>query len=187
MIHRTADVQSDRIGADTTIWQYTIVLPGAVIGRGCNLNAHCLVEGGARLGDRVTLKCGVYVWNGVSLADDVFVGPNATSTNDLHPRSRRPPREWVPTVVERGASIGAAATILAGVTIGEYALVGAGSVVTKNVGAYRVVVGAPARARGWICRCGERLGDALHCDACGARYVQRGDGLAPVDPAETAP
>ena len=186
MIHAMADVQSDQIGPDTRIWQYSIVLPGAVIGAGCNVNAHCLIEGGARLGDRVTIKCGVYVWNGVNLADDVFVGPNATFTNDLHPRSRRPPAQWVPTVVQRGASIGPAATIVAGVTMGEYALVGAGSVVTRDVGAYRVVVGVPARPQGWICRCAERLGESLVCGACGRRYVRRGDGLAPLEPTEPA-
>ena len=186
MIHATADVQTDQIGADTRIWQYCVVLPGAVIGRACNVNAHCLIEGGTRIGDRVTVKCGVYVWSGVTLEDDVFIGPNATFTNDLHPRSRRPPQEWVPTLVRRGASVGAAATIVAGITIGEYALVGAGSVVTRDVGAYAVVIGNPARPHGWICRCGERLGDSLACGECGRTYERRDVGLAPIETTEAA-
>ena len=133
------------IGPGTRVWQFAVVLAGARIGADCNLNAHTLVEGEAVLGDRVTLKCGVFVWNGVVLEDDVFCGPNATFTNDLHPRSRQTPSSWAKTVVERGASIGAGAILLPGVRIGRGAMIGAGAVVTKDVPAGETWVGNPAR------------------------------------------
>lgn len=133
------------IGSGTRIWQFAVVLAGAQIGTDCNLNAHTLVEGEAVLGDRVTLKCGVYVWNGVILEDDVFCGPNATFTNDLRPRSRQMPSAWAQTVVERGASIGAGAILLPGVRIGAGAMIGAGAVVTKDVPAGETWAGNPAR------------------------------------------
>lgn len=136
------------IGSGTRIWQFAIVMAGARIGRDCNLNAHTLVEGEALLGDRVTLKCGVYVWNGIILEDDVFCGPNATFTNDLRPRSRKPPEAWAQTVVETGASIGAGAILLPGVRIGRGAMIGAGAVVTKDVPAGATWAGNPARDLG---------------------------------------
>lgn len=145
-IHPTADVHPNSdIGPGTTVWQAAVVLRGAVIGSDCNLNAHTLVEGGAIIGDRVTLKCGVYVWDGVTLEDDVFCGPNATFTNDKNPRSKVYPEAFLKTTVKRGASIGAGAVILPGVTIGEGALIGAGAVVTKDVPAGETWVGNPAR------------------------------------------
>lgn len=148
LIHPTADVQSTAVGEGTRIWQYTVVLPGARIGRDCNLNAHCLVENDVVIGDRVTLKSGVYLWDGTTVEDDVFIGPNATFVNDKYPRSRRSPPEWLRVRICKGASIGANATILGGVTIGEHALVGAGSVVTRNVPAGVIVRGNPARVSG---------------------------------------
>lgn len=144
-VHPLAIVQSDQIGDRTRIWQFAIVLEGARIGADCNLNAHTLVEGGAVLGDRVTLKCGVYVWDGITLEDDVFCGPNATFTNDKHPRSKLYPEAFPKTLVKCGASIGAGAVILPGVTIGESAMIGAGAVVTKDVPPGAVWVGNPAR------------------------------------------
>lgn len=144
-IHPSADVQSAAIGEGTQIWQYTVVLPGARIGRDCNLNAHCFVENDVVVGDRVTLKCGVYLWDGMRVEDDVFIGPNATFVNDRFPRSRQKPAKFLNVVIRRGASIGAGATILGGVTIGEYAMVGAGSVVTRDVPAHALVYGNPAR------------------------------------------
>lgn len=134
------------IGPGTRVWQFAVVLAGARIGRDCNLNAHTLVEGEAILGDRVTLKSGVYVWNGVILEDDVFCGPNATFTNDRHPRSRQVPTTWARTVVERGASIGAGAVLLPGIRIGREAMIGAGAVVTRNVPPGQTWAGNPARA-----------------------------------------
>ena len=123
-----------------------VVLPGAVIGRDGNICSHCFIENKVVVGDRVTIKCGVQLWDGVTLEDDVFVGPNVTFTNDLQPRSRNAAAELLPTVVKKGASIGANATILPGLTIGEGAMVGAGSVVTKDVPSGVTVVGNPARS-----------------------------------------
>jgi acetyltransferase-like isoleucine patch superfamily enzyme len=143
-IHPLADVQSDQIGQGTRIWQWSAVLAGARIGRDCNLCAHTLVEGGAVIGDRVTLKSGVYIWDGVSLEDDVFCGPNATFTNDKHPRSGDHKPALI-THVKRGVSIGAGAVILPGVTIGAGAMIGAGAVVTKDVPEGETWVGNPAR------------------------------------------
>jgi acetyltransferase-like isoleucine patch superfamily enzyme len=122
-----------------------VILPGAVIGRDGNICSHCFIENKVVVGDRVTVKCGVQLWDGVTLEDDVFVGPNATFTNDLNPRSRNDAAKLLPTLVKKGASIGANATILPGLTIGEGAMVGAGAVVTKDVPPRTLVVGNPAR------------------------------------------
>ena len=134
------------VGPGTRVWQFSVVLDGAVIGADCNLNAHTLVEGGARIGDRVTLKCGVYVWDGVTIEDDVFVGPNAVFTNDKAPRSRVRPPFFSQTRVGRGASIGGGAVILPGVKIGEGAMIGAGAVVTNDVPPGETWIGNPARS-----------------------------------------
>lgn len=144
-IHPSSDVQSKRIGEGTRIWQFVVVLPGAVIGRDGNICSHCFIENQVVVGDRVTVKCGVQLWDGVTLEDDVFVGPNVTFTNDPQPRSRNATAKLLPTLVKKGASIGANATILPGLTIGEGAMVGAGSVVTKDVPPRTLVVGNPAR------------------------------------------
>ncbi len=144
-IHPSADVQSKQIGEGTRIWQFVVVLPGAIIGRDGNICSHCFIENQVVVGDRVTVKCGVQLWDGVTLEDDVFVGPNVTFTNDPQPRSRNAAARLLPTLVKKGASIGANATILPGLTIGEGAMVGAGSVVTKDVPPRTLVVGNPAR------------------------------------------
>jgi len=144
-IHPSADVQTTQIGEGTRVWQYVVILPGAVIGRDGNICSHCFIENQVRVGDRVTVKCGVQLWDGVTLEDDVFVGPNVTFSNDRHPRSRNQAAALLPTLVRKGASIGANATILPGLTIGEGAMVGAGSVVTKDVPPRTLVVGNPAR------------------------------------------
>jgi acetyltransferase-like isoleucine patch superfamily enzyme len=149
-IHPTSDVQSEHVGPGTTVWQYCVVLPGARIGSECNICAGVLVENDVVVGDRVTVKSGVQLWDGVTLEDDVFVGPNATFTNDMFPRSKRRPAEYSRTWVRRGASIGANATILAGHTIGEQAMVGAGSVVTCDIPPRTVWYGNPARQHGTI-------------------------------------
>ena len=144
-IHPSSDVQSKQIGEGTRVWQYVVILPGAVIGRDGNICSHCFIENKVVVGDRVTVKCGVQLWDGVTLEDDVFVGPNATFTNDREPRSRNASATLLPTLVKKGASIGANATILPGLTIGEGAMVGAGAVVTKDVPPRTLVVGNPAR------------------------------------------
>ncbi|TIH09291.1 acyltransferase [Pseudomonas leptonychotis] len=144
-IHPSADVQSQSIGEGTSVWQYVVILQRARIGRDCNINAHCFIENDVVLGDRVTVKCGVYLWDGLRVADDVFIGPNATFTNDRLPRSKHYPDSFAQTVIEQGASIGAAAVILPGLTIGSGAMVGAGAVVTRDVPPCALVVGNPAR------------------------------------------
>jgi UDP-2-acetamido-3-amino-2,3-dideoxy-glucuronate N-acetyltransferase len=143
-IHERALVESDQIGSGTRIWAFAHVMPGAVIGADCNVCDHTYVEGGVVIGDRVTLKSGVFLWEGLRVEDDVFIGPQATFTNDLMPRSRQPFQLGY-TTLKRGASIGAGAVILPGVTVGEGAMVGAGAVVTKDVPPNTVVVGNPAR------------------------------------------
>lgn len=156
-IHPAALVESEHIGPGTRIWAFAHVLNEAVVGADCNICDHTFIEGGVRLGDRVTVKCGIYLWEGVQCEDDVFLGPNVVFTNDLYPRSRVRPRAFVGTRVCRGASIGANATVLAGVTIGAFAMVGLGSVVTRDVPAFGLVAGNPARLRGFVGRAGRPL------------------------------
>ncbi|EAV7066394.1 N-acetyltransferase [Salmonella enterica] len=140
-----SDVQSKNIGEGTRVWQFSVILPGAVIGAECNICAHTLIENDVVIGDRVTIKSGVYIWDGITLEDDVFIGPCVSFTNDKIPRSKQYPEQFARTVVKKGASIGANATILPGIVIGEGAMVGAGSVVTKDVPANMVVIGNPAK------------------------------------------
>lgn len=146
-IHPSAEVHSCQIGTGTYIWQFNVVLGGAKIGNHCNINAHCFIENDVTIGDNVTIKCGVYLWDGLNIEDNVFIGPNTTFTNDKYPRSKKYPDEFIPTTVKKGASIGANCTILCGITIGENAMIGAGSVVTKDVPANTMWYGNPARQR----------------------------------------
>lgn len=144
MIHKLADVQSKHIGKDTNIWQFCVVLPEARIGDNCNICANVFIENDVFIGNNVTVKCGVQLWNGVAVEDDVFIGPNVSFTNDLFPRSKQYPQKFEKTIIKKGASIGANSTILAGITIGENAMIGAGSVVTKDVPANTLWYGNPA-------------------------------------------
>ena len=148
--HPQAIVESERIGARTRIWAFAHVLAGATVGSDCNICDHVFIENDVRIGDRVTVKCGVQLWDGVVLEDDVFVGPNATFTNDPAPRSRKRPAEFLRTVIRAGASIGANATILPGIIVGRDAIVGAGAVVTHNVPPNAIVVGNPAYISGYV-------------------------------------
>jgi UDP-2-acetamido-3-amino-2,3-dideoxy-glucuronate N-acetyltransferase len=148
--HELAVVETDQVGAGTRVWAFAHILPGASIGAACNICDHTFIENGVIVGDRVTVKCGVQLWEGTTLEDDVFIGPNATFTNDKFPRSQMHDRPLLPITVKRGASIGANATILPGITIGEKAMVGAGAVVTRNVPPYAVVAGNPARITGYV-------------------------------------
>lgn len=174
----TATVDADvQLGAGTKVWHYVHVTAGAVIGRDCVLGQGVFVGRGVRIGDSVRLQNSVSVFEGVTLEDHVFCGPSATFTNVRAPRGGRR-GSFERTLVRSGATIGANATIVCGVTIGRHALVGAGAVVTGDVPDHALVVGCPARVAGWVCRCGERLGDALVCGVCGACYQRAGGGLA---------
>ena len=144
-IHPSSEVLSQQIGNDTYIWQYCIVLPGAEIGSNCNICANVLIENDVKLGNNVTVKSGVQLWDGVTLEDNVFIGPNVTFTNDKVPRSKMYPDLFLKTLIKKGASIGANSTIVAGHTIGEYAFVDAGSVVTKDIPANVIAAGNPCR------------------------------------------
>jgi len=166
MIHPTAIVQTKTIGAQTSVWQFVVILPGARIGNHCNINAHCFVENDVVLGDNVTIKCGVYLWDGIAIENNVQVGPNVTFTNDRYPRAKQA-FTLTPTLIKTGASIGANATILGGRVIGAYALVGAGSVVTKDVPDNTLWYGNPARQVGFVCNCGQKLPANLKCSTCG--------------------
>lgn len=143
-IHPLADVHSSHIGINTKIWQFVVILPDAKIGDDCNICSHCFIENDVVIGNRVTVKCGVQIWDGLRIEDDVFIGPNATFTNDLYPRSKQD-FSLLQTTVKKGATVGANATILAGITIGQNAMVGAGAVVTRDVPPNVLVVGNPAR------------------------------------------
>lgn len=133
MIHSLSDVQSTNIGENTNIWQFCVILKGAKIGNNCNICSHCFIENDVVVGNNVTVKCGVQLWDGIVIEDDVFIGPNVTFCNDKYPKSKNKDFKLEPVIVKKGASIGANATILPGITIGENALVAAGAIVTKNV------------------------------------------------------
>lgn len=149
-IHPLSDVLSKNIGDNTNIWQFCVVLPGATIGNNCNICAHALIENDVQIGDNVTVKSGVQLWDGVRIEDNVFIGPNVTFTNDLVPRSKVYPKRFLETIIKKGASIGANSTIVAGHTIGEFALIGAGSVVTTDIPANTLWYGNPAKQKGYV-------------------------------------
>jgi len=177
--HEKALVHSKaRIGRGTRIWAFTNIQEDAVIGEGCNICDGCFVETGAVVGNHVTLKNGVYVFKGVTIEDDVFCGAHTSFINDRFPRSHRKD-QWVleQTRIKKGATIGSGCTLLCGLTIGEYAFIGAGSVVTRNVEPYMIVWGNPAKFQGFACRCGQKLPEELKC-ACGLAYRRTGESLA---------
>ena len=155
--HKFSDVQSENIGEGTTIWQFVVVLPEARIGKNCNINSHVFIENDVVLGDNVTIKSGVQIWDGLRIEDYVFIGPNVTFTNDLLPRSKQYPVSFAKTFIRKGASIGANATIIAGNDIGEFSMIGAGAVITKSVGKNELWVGNPAKIIGYVTKEGEIL------------------------------
>lgn len=145
MIHPLSDVQSTKIGKNTNVWQFCVILPKAAVGENCNICSHCFIENDVVIGNNVTIKCGVQLWDGLYVEDNVFIGPNVTFTNDLYPKSKQKPDLFRKTIIESGASIGANSTILCGIKIGKNSLIGAGSVVTKDVGENELWYGSPAR------------------------------------------
>ena len=166
MIHKLADVQTQNVGENTNIWQFCVVLKNAEIGSNCNINAQVLIENDVIIGNNVTIKSGVQIWDGIFLEDNVFIGPNVTFTNDFLPRSKQYPNSFLKTTIKRSASIGANSTIVCGITINEYAMIGAGSVVTKDVGNQELWYGNPAKHKGYVCKCGQKCDEKLVCDEC---------------------
>ena len=185
VVHESAYVDDGaQIGAGTRVWHFCHILGGAVIGEGCSLGQNVVVMNGVRIGNNVKIQNNVSVYEGVELEDDVFCGPSMVFTNVVNPRSHVSRKsEYRRTLVKRGATIGANATIVCGATLGEYSFIGAGSVVTKDVPAYALVVGVPGEQTGWMCQCGVKLdldpnepsiASTVTCEACGSSYVERG-------------
>jgi len=192
--HKTADVSNEaKIGEGTKIWSNVTIHNHAVIGKNCVIGHNCYIDSGSRIGNNVKIESNTDIWNLVELEDYVFVGPSAVFTNDLNPRSKYPKKKypqygkWFRTLVEKGASIGANATIICGNKIGKWAFVGAGSVVTKNIPDFALVVGVPAKIVGWICECGTKLlfkpqtaerektncREHAECGVCGRKYTKK--------------
>ena len=184
-IHPSALVETRFIGTGTYIWAFTHILDGASIGASCNIGDHCYIEQGVVVGDQVTIKNGNAIFEGITIEDGAFIGPNVTFTNDRYPRSPRmnasasryENAEWLSsTLIKQGASIGGGVVLLPGITIGEFAMVGAGAVVTKDVPPYTLVVGNPAKAQGFVCQCGEALtqeenaSEDFECKDCNKQY-----------------
>jgi UDP-2-acetamido-3-amino-2,3-dideoxy-glucuronate N-acetyltransferase len=187
--HPTALVETQNVGEGTNIWAYAHVMKNAVIGSHCNIGDHCFIESGVAVGNGVTIKNGNMLFEGLTLEDGVFVGPHVFFTNDLYPRSPRleqaqiryENKDWLSaTLVQRGATLGAGAIIIAGVSIGEFAMIGAGTVVTKDVSPYALVVGNPSRFQGWVCQCGQRIffsNGTTTCLTCRKSYKQNEDSI----------
>lgn len=175
-IHPKAIVETNNIGVGTRVWAFSHILPEAVIGKECNICDHTFIENDVQIGDRVTIKCGVYLWDGIKVENDAFIGPNATFTNDLKPRSKVYPENFNKIVIGTGASVGANATIIGGNSIGNYSMVGAGSVVTKDIPDYSLWYGNPAEFKAYICECGSRLDSNLYCTSCKKRYMKNSEG-----------
>lgn len=180
--HETALVESDQVGEGTQVWAFAHIMKDAVVGAACKVGDHAFIESGATLGDRVVVKNGCLIWHGVHIGDDVFVGPNVVFTNVVAPRARYQTTadDWVNTEVAERATLGANSTIVCGIRIGVNAMVGAGSVVIRDVPDHGLVVGNPARQIGWACDCGTKLDGAYTCSMCGRRYVEGASGLVEV-------
>lgn len=178
-IHPLADVATVKIGENTSIWQFVVILSEAKVGSNVNICSHCFIENDVTVGDFVTIKNGVFLWDGVTIEDHVFIGPNVTFTNDRFPRSKQYLEELEKTCIKRGASIGANATIVGGITVGKYSIVGAGSVVTKDVPNHALVYGNPAKIQGWVDESGNKLYKAeSHFEAVnGKKYLVQNDEL----------
>ncbi len=185
MIHKTAEVeQGSLIGDNTSIWHYTHIRKGSVIGNSCILGKNVYIDSGAKIGNNVKIQNNVSVYDGVEIQDGVFIGPHVTFTNDLEPRavnidgSLKKASDWKisKTLIKKGASIGAGSVILSGISIGEFAMIGAGSVVTKNIPNFALVYGVPAKHKGYVCKCGKKLGDTnlngkIKCQHCKSEII----------------
>ena len=188
-IHPLASVDTQQIGEGTRVWAYTHILSGVKMGRNCHVGEQCFIESGVVVGDNVTIKNGSILWEGVTIEDGVFIGPHVFFTNDIYPRSPRLPqarerystKSWLlPILVKKGSSLGAGSIIIAGVEIGEYAMVGAGAVVTKNVPPYALVRGNPARMMDWVCQCGQPLffdNARATCSLCHLSFQKDNEGV----------
>lgn len=178
MIHPTSDVQSTNIGSETYIWQYVVILPKAIIGDNCNINCHVFIENDVKIGHNVTIKSGVYLWDGINIGNNVFIGPNVTFTNNKYPRSKCYPEKHLGAIIEDGVSIGANSTILGGITIGKYAIIGAGSLVLKNIPPHSLWYGNPATQKGYVTKEGTILSkDLISKD--GRKYIFINNELVP--------
>lgn len=185
-VHESAFVDAGAtIGAGTKIWHFCHVMPGAVIGAGCSLGQNVVVMNGTKIGNNVKIQNNVSIYEGVELEDDVFCGPSMVFTNVVNPRSAVSRKsEYQKTLVRRGATIGANATIVCGVTLGEYAFIGAGAVVTRDVPAHALMTGVPAKRTGWMCECGVKLEEnilEISCNACGKSYARKSQALTRID------
>lgn len=176
--HEKAIVETNEIGENTRIWAFAHVLSGAKIGKDCNINDHTFIENDVQIGDRVTVKSGVYIWDGITIENDVFIGPNVTFTNDMRPRSKQYPDRFLKTFLKRWVSIGANATIIGGITLGEYSMIGAGAVVTKDVPNNTLWYGNPAVFKNYICQCGSKLNDEFGCTTCHLKYILLNGNIA---------
>lgn len=181
-IHPAAIVESTEIGADTRIWAFVHILKKARIGSNCNICDHCFIENDVVIGNNVTVKSGIYIWDGIVLEDNVFLGPNVVFTNDLRPRSKAYSAQLLKTYIKKYASIGANSTLLCGITVGEYAMTGIGSVITKDIPAYALVYGNPAKQQGWVDELGNKLiekGQGIWESGEGKKYIETESGLSP--------
>jgi len=187
-VHQQAIVETEDVGSGTRVWAFSHVMKSVRLGANCNVGEHCYIESGVVVGDDVVIKNGVALWDGVIVEDRAFLGPNCVFTNDLFPRSKVSNRR-LRTSVREGASIGANATILCGIEIGRYSLIGAGSVVTRNVPDFALIAGNPARLRGYVCRCGEKLSFSIDGQGkcvCGLTYQHHELGIRFLAPSEVS-
>lgn len=178
--HPSSFVASNNVGKGTKVWAFVNILKNAVIGNNCNICDHCFIENEVVIGNNVTVKCGIYIWDGTTIEDNVFLGPNVVFTNDIFPRSKNY-KNPIHTLIKQGASIGANTTILAGATIGKYAMTGIGSIITKNVPDHALVYGNPARIKGWVDEEGNKLiadKNKKWVSILGKKYVETSAGLS---------
>lgn len=183
-IHEKASVLSKQIGNMTQIWQFSIVLEKAKIGKNCNINCHCFIENDVQIGDNCTIKSGVYLWDGIKIENNVFIGPNVTFTNDKFPKSKKYPLKFDKTLIKSNSSIGAGSMIIGGITIGKNCLVGAGTLITKNVPNNSIIIGSPYKIIGWLNEDGtkmKKINSQLFIDNNNCKWIQKNNQLIKQD------